>query len=60
LDIIAAAKDGILWYEPDASEKGVFKKHVINDHDAGNVFVVDLDGDGVKEVLALEACMEKN
>jgi hypothetical protein len=54
LDIIAAAKDGVLWYEP-TSEEGVFKKHVINDHDAGNVFVTDLDGDGVNEVVSLEA-----
>ncbi|MBC8233792.1 VCBS repeat-containing protein [bacterium] len=54
LDIIAAAKDGVLWYERN-TEDGEFKKHIISDHDAGNVFVVDLDGDGVNEVVSLEA-----
>ncbi len=52
LDIVVGCKQGILWYEPDGTN---FRKHIINDNDCGNVFVADIDGDGINEILSLEA-----
>jgi len=53
LDIVVACKQGIFWYEP-GDERGTFNRHQISDSGGGNIFVVDIDGDGINEVVSLE------
>ena len=55
LDILIGCRDGIVWLEPPSdSLTGQWCRWVISDIESSEVFAVDLDGDGINEILSIE------
>ena len=54
-DILIGARNGIIWYRPpDDPMAGDWQKTTISTSEASEVFITDLDGDGVNEIVAIE------
>lgn len=55
LDILIGCRDGVIWLEPPSDPLiGEWNRWVISDQESSEVFTVDLDGDGVNEILSIE------
>ena len=55
LDILVGCRDGIIWLEPPSDPlSGEWRKWMVSDLESSEVFAVDLDGDGVNEILSIE------
>ena len=55
LDILIGCRDGVIWLEPPADPlAGEWSRWVISDQESSEVFTVDIDGDGVNEILSIE------
>ena len=55
LDILIGCRDGVIWLEPPSDPlTGEWSRWVISDQESSEVFTVDLDGDGVNEILSIE------
>jgi hypothetical protein len=55
LDILIGCRDGLIWLEPPVDAfNGEWHRWVISDLESSEVFAVDLDGDGVNEILSIE------
>ncbi|MCZ6680532.1 MAG: VCBS repeat-containing protein [Candidatus Poribacteria bacterium] len=55
LDILIGCRDGAIWLEPPSDPfTGEWRRWVIGERESSEVFAVDLDGDGVNELLSIE------
>ncbi len=55
LDILIGCRDGVIWFEPPSDPfTGEWRRWVISELESSEVFAVDLDGDGINEVLSIE------
>lgn len=54
-DILISSREGLIWYEPPSdSTAGEWGRWVISEQETSDAFAVDLDGDGVNEILSIE------
>ena len=54
-DILIGARNGIIWYRPpDDPMTGDWQRTPLTTTEASEVYVTDLDGDGVNEIIAIE------
>ena len=55
LDILIGCRDGLIWFEPPSNPfTERWHKWIISDCESSEVFTVDLDGDGINEILSIE------
>jgi hypothetical protein len=55
-DLLIGAREELIWYEPPKSDPftGTWEKHIISDRESSETFAIDLDGDGINEILSIE------
>ena len=56
MDLLLGARDGLIWFEPPEGDgfSGDWKRWTISDRESSETFAIDLDGDGVNEMLSIE------
>lgn len=55
-DLLLGARNGLIWYEPPQGDPftNPWQKHIISTRESSETYAIDLDGDGINEILSIE------